>query len=85
MIIPKSEYQLILDPELNQGNKYMGIFSAIEQAQQMMQPEVVFPVRIVVHKKMSDYFSGNPYQFTITFDNTGLPSHQRGILKIRFI
>lgn len=84
-MIPKSEYQLILDPELNQGNKYAGIRDAIEFAQSQMQAEVVFPVRIIVHKKLSDYFSGNPYQYTITFDNTGLPSHQRGITKIRLI
>lgn len=84
-MIPKAEYQLMLDPEFNPNHKFEGVLQAVEQAQVAFQPEVVFPVRIVVHKKMSDYFSGNPYQFTITFDNTGLPSHQRGILKIRFI
>lgn len=85
MMIPKTEYQLIMDPEFNQGNKYLGIFSAIEQAQQMMQPEVVFPVRIVVNKKLADYFAGNPYQFNVFYDNTGLQPHQRGITKIRMV
>lgn len=84
-MIPKSEYQLMLDPELNEGNKFPGIKSAIVDAQSHMQTEVAFPSRIVVHKKLSDYFEGNPYQFKCSFDNTGLDSQHRGITKITLI
>lgn len=84
-MIPKSEYQLILDPELNEGNKYAGIRDAINQAQDSMMPEVIFNSRIIVHKKLSDYFEGNPYQFKCSFDNSGLDSQHRGITKITLI
>jgi len=84
-MIPKSEYQLQLDPELNEGNKLPGIISAVEEAQSMMLPEVVFPVRVIVNKKLADYFEGNPYQFKCEFNNIGLPSQKRGIVKIILI
>jgi hypothetical protein len=79
-IIPKIEYALILDPELNEGNKYYGIRDMIAQHQEAGLAEVVFPNRIIVHKKLVDFLKGKPYEFTL--DNTGLDSTHNGIVKI---
>lgn len=84
-MISKDEMAPFLDPELNQGNKYPGIESAITDAQNRMQPEVTFPTRIIVNKKLYDYLRGNPWQFTITTDDTGLPAHQKGLVKISWL
>lgn len=81
----KDEFAPFADPELNVGNKYPGIESAITQAQNIMQTSITFPIRIVVHKKLYDYLRGNPWQFTITTDDTGLPTHQKGLVKISWV
>jgi hypothetical protein len=84
-MIPKAEYLLRLDPEFNEGNKFASIVELIEMAQDMKLTEYTFEGRIVVHKKLADYFEGNPWQFTFTYNNTGLDNNHRGLVKIRFI
>jgi hypothetical protein len=82
---PKAEYSFILDPEFNEGNKYEGIKELIEMAQAERLPEYTFATRIIVHKKLADYFEGNPWQFTFTYNNTGLDAQHRGLVKVTFI
>jgi hypothetical protein len=82
---PKIEYQLMLDEELNEGNKYYGIKSIIEEYQEARLPEVIFPERVVVNKKLTDFLRGKPYEFNFLTDNTGLDSKHEGIVKILLI
>ena len=74
----------MLDAEFNEGNKFSGIKQAIEQAQEQLLPEVIFPVRIVVNQKLAQYLI-NQYGYIITTNNAGLPVNKKGITKIRFI
>lgn len=75
----------MMDPEFNEGNKYFAIKGAIEEAQMMMQPSYVFPVRIIVNKKLTKFFQDKPYEFTFEFNNTGLDSKHDGIIKVILI
>lgn len=81
----KDEFAPFIDPELNIGNKYPGIESAITDAQNRFETSITFPSRIIVNKKLYDYLRGNPWQFTITTDDTGLAAHQKGLVKISWV
>ena len=81
-MMTKAEYQQWIDPEMN---NYWGIRDLITSNQDAGRPDITFATRIIVPKKVYDELRKLPWDFTVTTDDTGLPSSQRGIIKIAWI
>lgn len=81
MIQTKAEYAPKTETGFDEGGKWPGIESAIEQAQipieGVYKTEVVFDPSIIITKKIKQHLEGAPYHFQVLGDpNDVLLPHQ---------
>jgi hypothetical protein len=80
-LLTKTDASMLRDPDYI---KLPGIASSIAEAQMMGLIEYTFPVPILTTKKVSQYLSSSPYNYTVTEDDAGLPSQQTRIIKVNW-